>query len=57
MEKFNEIDEAQYKADFTISDNYRSFSSELLRLSLLAIGGFGAIVISKIKGDYRGYDS
>lgn len=51
MEKINEIDEAQYKVDLIISDNYIKFSGELLRLSLLAIGGFGTLTILNIKGE------
>lgn len=51
MEKKYEIDESQYKADFMICDGYIKFSSELLRLSLLAMGGFGALVLARLKGD------
>ena len=47
MEKLHEIDESQYKVDFMISENYIKFSSELLRLALLALGGFGTIIIGK----------
>jgi hypothetical protein len=42
MSKLNEIKENQYKVDFEISKGYINFSSELLRLSLLSMGGFGA---------------
>lgn len=51
MNNLNEIDESQYKADFMISEGYIKFSSELLRLSLLAMGGFGALVLIRFKGE------
>ena len=47
MDKLNAIDEAQYKADFMISEGYIKFSGELLRISLVAMGGFGALVLFK----------
>jgi hypothetical protein len=50
MAKLKEIDESQYKVDFDILNGYINFSSELLRLSLFAMGGFGALVLIKIKG-------
>jgi len=40
-----QIDEKDYKPDFEIADKYISFSSELLRLSLLAITGIGALIM------------
>lgn len=43
------IDEADYKADQQICDRYIGFSSELLRLSLIAIGGYGALVTLFLK--------
>lgn len=43
------IDENKYKPDFDISESYIKFSSELLRLSLLAMGGFGSLVLYQIK--------
>ena len=49
MPNLKEIEENQYKVDFEISKGYIDFSSELLRLSLLAMGGFGALVLIKIK--------
>ena len=49
MEQSNSVDESKYKADFMISENYIKFSSELLRLSLLVIGGFGTLLLTKIK--------
>jgi hypothetical protein len=52
MATIYEIDESKYKADFMISENYIKFSSELLRLSLLAIGGFGTLVLTKIKEEH-----
>lgn len=51
MGKLKEIDDAQYKVDFEISKDYIQFSAELLRLSLLAMGSFGALVLIKIKGE------
>lgn len=38
-----------YKPDIEIMDRYINFSAELLRISLLAIGGFGAIILIKLK--------
>lgn len=43
--------ETDYKPDFEILDRYLTFSSELLRISLLAIGGFGSIVLIKLKDE------
>jgi len=40
-----EIEEQDYKPDFEIADKYINFSSELLRLSLLAITGIGALIM------------
>jgi len=54
MPNLKEIEENQYKVDFEISKGYIDFSSELLRLSLLAMGGFGALVLIKIKGENHG---
>lgn len=45
------IDEGEYKADFIISENYIKFSSELLRLSLIAIGAYGTLFIKEIDAD------
>ena len=53
MGKLKEIDESQYKVDFEISKGYIDFSSELLRLSLLAMGGFGALALVKIKDEAK----
>jgi hypothetical protein len=41
------IHESKYKVDLEILDRYIGFSSEILRISLLAIGGFGALVLAK----------
>lgn len=49
MDKTKEVDESKFKADFLIMDNYIKFSGELLRLSLLAIGGFGTLILLRIK--------
>ncbi len=45
------IDECDYKPDFDILDRYLNFSAELLRLSLLGISGFGALLILKYSKD------
>lgn len=45
------IDEKQYKVDFDIANGYINFSSELLRLSLLAITGFGALILIRDKNE------
>jgi len=49
MKTIYDIEESKYKSDFMISENYIKFSSELLRLSLLAIGGFGTLILTVIK--------
>jgi len=46
-----DITENNYKPDFEIADKYINFSSELLRLSLLAITGIGALIMYTFKGD------
>ncbi len=51
MANLKEINENQYKVDFDISKGYIDFSSELLRLSLLAMGSFGALILIRIKGE------
>jgi len=43
--------ETDYKPDFEILDRYLNFSSELLRISLLAIGGFGSILLIKLRDE------
>lgn len=53
MGKINDVDEGQYKVDFEISKGFIDFSSELLRLSLLAMGGFGALALIKIENQDR----
>ena len=53
MSNLKELDENQYKVDFDIAKGYIDFSSELLRLSLLAMGAFGALVLIKIKGEAK----
>ncbi|WP_264530315.1 hypothetical protein [Flavobacterium sp. N502540] len=62
MVKVYGVDESDYKADFIISENYIKFTGELLRLSLLAIGGFGTLLVAKMKRegfgaelDYSGF--
>src|SRR5688572_24065663 len=49
MGKIKPLDEALYKPDFEIRNSYIDFSAELLRLSLIAMGGFGALVLAKIE--------
>ncbi|WP_207494499.1 hypothetical protein [Aridibaculum aurantiacum] len=51
MSTLNQIDDSQYKADFDIAKGYIDFSSELLRLSLLAMGGFGTLALVRFQGD------
>ena len=46
------LDDCDYKPDFEILDRYLDFSSELSRISLLAIGGFGAILLVKLKSEH-----
>lgn len=48
MKNETKLDENEYKADFAISENYIKFSSELLRLSLLAITAYGIIFMKEI---------
>ena len=43
-----QIEENHYKPDFEILDRYINFSSELLRLSLLAITGIGSLIMLSI---------
>ena len=43
--------DSDYKPDFEILDRYLNFSSELLRISLLAIGGYGTIMLVKLKDE------
>ena len=43
------VPEDSYKADSEACDRYISFSSELLRLSLIAIGGYGTLVTIFLK--------
>lgn len=43
------LSETDYKPDFEIADKYISFSSELLRLSLLAISALGAFIMLSLK--------
>ena len=47
----HDVPETSYKADSEICDRYISFSSELLRLSLIAIGGYGTLVTIFLKGN------
>lgn len=47
----DEIKDNQYKPDFEIADRYINFSSELLRLSLLAITGIGGLILFSFKND------
>jgi hypothetical protein len=43
------INDCDYKPDFELADKYISFSAELLRLSLLAITGIGALIMYSLK--------
>lgn len=51
MQLFKSVDESQFKADFVILEGYIKFSGELLRLSLLAMGGFGTLFLIRVKGE------
>ena len=42
MRELNDIKETDYKPHFEVADRYVGFSSELMRLSLLALSGMGA---------------
>src|SRR5688572_26715800 len=53
MGKIKPLNEALYKPDFEIRNSYIDFSSELLRLSLIAMGGFGALVLAKIENGQK----
>jgi hypothetical protein len=57
MRDLKQLDEGQFKVDFMISEGYIKFSSELLRLSLLAMGGFGTLVLVRLKGENKGPDN
>lgn len=46
---WKEIRETDYKPDFEILDRYLNFSSEILRLSLLGISGFGVLLLLPYK--------
>ena len=46
-----DIIDSHYKPDLEIADRYINFSSELLRLSLLAITGIGALILANFKED------
>lgn len=46
-----EIKECDYKPDFEICDRYINFSSELLRISLLALTGLGAFILLTFNPD------
>ena len=39
----NDPDLKSLKYDFVLLDHYQAYSAELVRISLLAIGGFGAV--------------
>jgi hypothetical protein len=41
----NDLKEFDYKPDLEVSDRYVNYSSEILRLSLLGIGGFGTFLL------------
>jgi len=51
MADFNKyaLDENLYKADDTLLEKYIAFSSELLRISLLVLGGYGALITIVLK--------
>jgi hypothetical protein len=43
-----ELKEDIYKIDLAVLDRYQSFSSELLRLSLLGLAGYGFLISNTI---------
>lgn len=43
-----ELSEDVYKVDLAVLDRYQSFSSELLRLSLLGITGYGFLITNTV---------
>lgn len=49
----SELNEMDFKPDFEIADKYINFSSELLRLSLLAITGIGALIMYSFDNDSK----
>lgn len=49
MKPHYSIDESIFKADFELLDRYIQFSSELLRISLIAMGGYGTLLMSSFK--------
>ncbi len=51
MDHLKGVDETQFKADFVILEGYIKFSGELLRLSLLALGGFGTLLLIRLKNE------
>jgi hypothetical protein len=46
-----DLKECDYKPDFQIAEGYIKFSSELLRLSLLAVSGMGSFILLTYKED------
>lgn len=51
-----EIKEDAYKADLAILDRYQSFSSEILRLALLGIAGYGFLISDVVFKIHAGDD-
>ncbi len=45
-----DVGEERYRADFEILDRYQNFSAELLRLSLLALAGYGFLMSDVVFG-------
>lgn len=45
-----------YEPDMQLSDRYINFSAELLKISLTAISGIGALVIFEAKDGHNSYD-
>jgi hypothetical protein len=42
------LPEDTYKADFQLTDRYQAFSTELIRLSLLGIAGYGFLIANVV---------
>ncbi len=53
VKKIKPLEENLYKPDFEIAGKYIDFSSEILRLALLAITGVSTFVILTMTEDYK----
>jgi hypothetical protein len=53
MSKIKSVDKDQYEVDFDIAKGYIDFSSEILRLSLFALGGIGTLILKIKSGEEK----